>query len=235
LTLVNRLIKKTSMRKPPTQTAGSEQTRQSLIEAALRLFGERGYEAASTRDIAAAANANIGSIAYHFGGKAGLRIACAEHIVKLVTGLAGPLLPDGAGAPAAAPREKFLQVLDTLGNFVLASPQAGLLVQFILRELAQPSPALDIIYGGLFEPIHRRLCRVWQDITGEDAESEETRLTVFTLIGQVVYFRIGRQAVMRRMGWDEVGPDEAGAIISIVARNIGAVIDARHRAGRNEE
>ena len=57
------------------------------------------------------------------------------------------------------------------------------------------------IYNGVFEPTHARLCQIWADATGEDAESDRTKITVFTMIGQVVYFRIGREAVMRRMGW----------------------------------
>ena len=50
--------------------------------------------------------------------------------------------------------------------------------------------------------------------TGEPAESDRTKITVFTLIGQVVYFRIGREAVMRRMGWSDIGPDEADEVIA---------------------
>ena len=40
---------------------------------------------------------------------------------------------------------------------------------------------------------------MWQAATGEDADSDATKLAIFTLIGQVVYFRIGREAVQRRM------------------------------------
>ncbi len=80
-------------------------------------------------------------------------------------------------------------------GFIVASPQAGEIVQFVLRELSHPTAALDRIYAGVFEPTHRRLCQVWEQATGEAAESEATRLTVFTLIGQVIYFRIGREAV----------------------------------------
>ena len=55
--------------------SSAEQTRKALVIAALKLFGTVGYDGASTREIAAAANANLGSIAYHFGGKEGLRLA----------------------------------------------------------------------------------------------------------------------------------------------------------------
>ncbi|TIW31558.1 MAG: DUF1956 domain-containing protein, partial [Mesorhizobium sp.] len=111
--------------------------------------------------------------------------------------------------------------------FVVARPEAGEIVQFVLRELSHPTAALDRIYDGVFEPTHRRLCLVWEQATGEPAESEATRLTVFTLIGQVVYFRIGREAVMRRMGWRAIGDAEAVKIAATVTDNLGAILAAR--------
>lgn len=52
--------------------ADGEQTRERLLLAGLRLFAEKGYAQTSTREIAAAAQANIAAIAYYFEGKAGL-------------------------------------------------------------------------------------------------------------------------------------------------------------------
>ena len=60
--------------------------------AGIRLFGAKGFEATSTREIASAANANIASIAYHFGGKEGLRLACAEMVGQRIQGVVGPVL-----------------------------------------------------------------------------------------------------------------------------------------------
>jgi TetR/AcrR family transcriptional regulator, regulator of cefoperazone and chloramphenicol sensitivity len=41
-----------------------EETRARIIAAAIRLFGEKGYEAASTRDIAAADGVNVPTVQY---------------------------------------------------------------------------------------------------------------------------------------------------------------------------
>jgi hypothetical protein len=114
-----------------------------------------------------------------------------------------------------------------MGGFILAQPQAGEIVQFVLRELSHPTAALDRIYNGVFEPTHRRLCQLWEQATGEPAESERTRLTVFTLIGQVIYFRIGREAVMRRMGWHDIGAAEAAKVVSAVSDNLSAILASR--------
>jgi AcrR family transcriptional regulator len=206
----------------------AEQTRQALVRAGLKLFGEKGFDGTSTRELAAAANANIGSIAYHFGSKEGLRSACADFIVETMKGMASQALAS-AGEPtnADAARQQLLAALERLVAFMVASPEAGIIVQFILRELSHPTAALDIIYEGVFEPTHRRLCRIWAAATGEEAESEHTKIAVFTMIGQIVYFRIGRAAVLRRMGWNDIGTPEASAIAAVAGDNLAAILASR--------
>jgi AcrR family transcriptional regulator len=207
----------------------SEQTRKALVGAALRLFGEKGFDGTSTRDIAALANANIGSIAYHFGGKEGLRAACAAFIVETIQKVAAQALAPEAIGEAETAADRLEMAIRRMVGFILGQPEAGAIVQFILRELAQPTAALDAIYDGVFAPSHRRLCELWADATGEDAESDRTKITVFTMIGQVIYFRIGREAFMRRMGWSEIGPKEIDAVTSVAVDNLAAVLAAHKR------
>ena len=86
----------------------------------------------------------------------------------------------------------------------------------------------------MLEPTHRRLCQIWEQATGEPAESEATKLIVFTIIGQVIYFRIGREAVMRRMGWREIGDKEAAKVVAVAADNLRVMLAAREPATGKE-
>jgi len=213
--------------KPPVSPA--DMTRIALIRAALKLFGQRGFEGTSTREIAAVARANIGSIAYHFGGKEGLRAAVADQIVETIQSIASQALGVGedAAMDAATAERQLVAALERMVAFMVARPEAGEIVQFMLREMANPSAALDRIYEGVFDPTHRRLCQIWEKATGEMAESERTRITVFTLIGQVLYFRIGQAVVLRRMGWDVIGDAEAGKILDVTRDNLMAILASR--------
>ena len=54
-----------------------------LVESGIVLFGARGYDGVTTRELAHGARTNISSIKYHFGGKEELYravLACAERI-----------------------------------------------------------------------------------------------------------------------------------------------------------
>src|ERR1700722_192924 len=55
--------------------------RKKLIEAGLKIYSEVGFEAASTRALAAAAGVNIAAIPYYFQSKEGLYLAVIDHIV----------------------------------------------------------------------------------------------------------------------------------------------------------
>jgi len=171
---------------------------------------------------------NIASISYHFGGKEGLRTACAAHVVATIRQVAGfgdgPQIP--VDLPADAARLLLLQFVDRMVRFLLNAPEAGLIAGFIVREMAHPSRALDIIYEGLIDAAHRRICALWSAATGRPAESVEVRLAVFAAIGQVIYFHLGRPIVQRRMGWRGYGPAETDAIAATIAANLTARLDA---------
>ncbi len=68
-----------------------EATRMALLEAALVLFGERGFEGTSTRDIAGLAGCNQGLISFHFGGKEGLYDAARTVIFDNLGSIVRPM------------------------------------------------------------------------------------------------------------------------------------------------
>jgi len=210
---------------PETQRKPTDRTRLAILEAALRGFAAKGFAATSTREIATLAGTNIASIAYHFGGKNGLRVACAEHVVATMGAVLGSAEALEAASPEAA-RERLLALPGRMVEFVLLRPEAGLVVGFVMREVADPSPALDVIYDGMIARVHPRLCALWAVATGAEADSEAVKLAVFAMVGQILYFHVGRPVVQRRMGWAAVTPAEAGAIAATVRANIAARLDA---------
>ncbi len=56
-------------REVPAKTAKSEQTRALILETAMRLFQERGYDKTTMRAIAAEAGVSVGNAYYYFDGK----------------------------------------------------------------------------------------------------------------------------------------------------------------------
>ncbi|HTR12723.1 MAG TPA: CerR family C-terminal domain-containing protein [Roseiarcus sp.] len=212
----------------------SESTRAALLAAALNLFGAKGFEGTSTREIAAAAGANVASIAYHFGGKEGLRIACADHVVATVgeifAGAVGRSDEPKALSPAAA-RDRLAQLVEGMIDAIVARDAARPIARFVLREMFEPSAAFERLYAGAFAPIHARACQIWARAASAEPESEATRLAVFAMIAQIIYFRLARPAVLRRMGWRDIGAAQSAAIKRIVVGNVDATLGFKRKSG----
>lgn len=204
-------------------------TRTLLIQAAMAQFGRDGYDSASTRAIAAQAGTNISSIAYHFGGKAGLRLACADAVAERIQQVARAIPPTPAGLSPPAARLALRRLVRRIATFLFVGAGAEDMVGFALRELAQPgSPVLDRLYATLVEPRHAALCALWAAATGTEAESEDVKLAVFALIGQAAYFRLAAPIVCRRMGWRAFARPEARAITRRLLANLDLMTGGGH-------
>jgi AcrR family transcriptional regulator len=59
-----------------------QETRERILDAALKAFGEASFLAVTTRQIAQAASVSLPTLQYYFGHKEGLYRACAETIVE---------------------------------------------------------------------------------------------------------------------------------------------------------
>jgi TetR/AcrR family transcriptional regulator, regulator of cefoperazone and chloramphenicol sensitivity len=69
--------------------------RARIRDAAIRLFGERGIEGASIRDIAAEAGVSSGLVRHHFGSKEALREACDRYAKDRMIQIGAELTQDG--------------------------------------------------------------------------------------------------------------------------------------------
>ena len=99
-------------------------TRERLLAAAERMFAERGFEGVSVREIVAAADANLGAVTYHFGGKDGL-------FAEVINSKTQPLLDLGREILASddAPVEKLRHLLEVYA-FAVMHHDPGLKVLF---------------------------------------------------------------------------------------------------------
>ena len=210
--------------------SGGEATRAALIEAGLKLFGTHGYDAVSTRQLADEAEANIGSIAYHFGGKQGLRLACAQFVAERIITVAAPAISAPLPADPAIAIAMMEGAIERFSRFLVSSRDAGTYAAFMLREIMQPGEVVDYIYDTLISRAHMRLCGLFGVATGRDPETSLVKAAVFSLLGQVLYFRVARPIVLKRMDWDDVGEAEADELVAVFKTNLRGLI-AAHKKG----
>lgn len=215
---------------PPAPGRG-EAARRRILQAGLRAFGEKGFKAATTREIAQAAGVNLPALKYYFGGKEGLYLACAREIagryqaqmaptaVAAAQALAEPL------APAAA-RTHLKAVIGALAEQLMSDGDAGSWTAFTLREMADQGPAFDMLYAQVWAPGIELTAQLLARAQGQAAPSEAARIQALTLISGLTAFSVARPVALRAMGWSSVDAER----LAIIRRQIEAQVDAVGRA-----
>ena len=131
--------------------ARGEETRLRIIRAAIELFGEHGFVAASTRDIAARAGVNAPALQYYFENKEGVYRACVEHLADEVWQKFGPVVQRATDTLASTDDvarliEAFVDIQNVMIDKALAAPSEPTLKLFFVREQGgqEPPIATDI-------------------------------------------------------------------------------------------
>ncbi len=133
------------------QQAASEGTREGILRAALRAFGEKGFDGASTRGIASAAGVNHGLIRHHFGSKqklwqAAVDLAFGDLAVDLEA-----LLDD---ASVADERERAARLIRAYVRHVASHPE---FVRLMNEEGKRRGPRMRWIVDRHARPLYEAL------------------------------------------------------------------------------
>jgi AcrR family transcriptional regulator len=207
------------LRRPPAGGyARGDETRQRIIDAAIRLFGEHGFKDASTRDIAAAANVNAPALQYYFENKEGLYKACAEYITSDLQARFAPSMRQAADAlknhaGADTLIEAYLGIqLVTLDSVLTPTHLAkGRLVG---RELAGEAPSMisPMLQRKMKRPINKLLLELVARIAHTRTNEAITRIRLLTLKGLVLAFYYPPGACLELLGWKEIDAAKSALI-----------------------
>ena len=216
---------------PATATDRAAETRLRLLRAGLKLFGQQGFEATSTRQLAEHAQTNLAAIPYHFGGKSGLYNAVAAFLVDEIRArlLANPELVRFLENPPdteADARALLHALLDRMIDVIVGGREAELWAPFILREQMTPTAAFDILYDGLMAQFVEVINRCVALATGNRHDRQTNTIRAFTLFGQVMSFRAAQSSAKRALNWRAFDTDELRALKAIVHLNVDAILDA---------
>jgi AcrR family transcriptional regulator len=177
----------------------SGQTRERLLLAGLRLFAEKGYAQTSTREIAAAAQANIAAIAYYFEGKAGLYKALYNTPVLLEQNNQLPPQRDEAAEQALFEQDREIWLMQGLHRFYAGftephkcSELVRLCTRLHMREMIDPTGVVNHTDDCSVRQHHLAaqllLCRYF----GVDEADIHLRRLEHALVAMGMYLYVGR-------------------------------------------
>jgi AcrR family transcriptional regulator len=169
---------------------GGGDTHSRLIEAASAIFAERGYQAATTREICVRAHANAAAVNYHFGDKLGLYKAALKSVIER----------QDAGveenALSAMPAERAMRVfIRAMFDSLSGSEAVNQYTRIMAHELSEPTPGLALVVDQIIAPRARLLIGIVARLTAGSPRSLSTRLAAHSIMAQVVHYLHARPVI----------------------------------------
>jgi AcrR family transcriptional regulator len=171
--------------------AAAIEPRERILSAAGREFAERGYEAATVRDICLAAGVNVAAVNYYFGDKQRLYIESVKHAHEQRAGQV-PLPEWAEGTPPAR------KLRDFIGNFLermLGFGQPPWQVRLMMREVVQPTDACRELVQDYVWPRFALLVSILDELVDGRLAQTELRQVALSIIGQCFLYRVAGDVV----------------------------------------
>jgi TetR/AcrR family transcriptional regulator, regulator of cefoperazone and chloramphenicol sensitivity len=170
-------------------TDRGERAHTRLLIEATKIFAEKGYARASTREICAAAGLNVAAIHYHYGGKEGLYRAVLLGPIQAVAGqLAGF---DEPGLTLVQSLRRLLGAFVGDDGSTAAGADDG--VRLYLREMLEPTPMFAAAVGQHIGPVHNAIARLFARHIGIAEPDEDAHRLVFGLIAMAHDYCMSRE------------------------------------------
>jgi AcrR family transcriptional regulator len=177
----------------PAKIRPPEDSRERLRQAAIAVFAESGYEAASIRAICQRAGLNVAMVRYHFGDKRGLYdeviryVADADARARILTQVS-----QNAVNPEDALRRSIHAVFTRL---IQQNAESNLHLRLMLHELVKPSAILTDEVQALIRPLYDHFRLLVSSLLTLPIDHTKTRLFTHSILGQMVHYVQGRSVV----------------------------------------
>jgi AcrR family transcriptional regulator len=208
-----------------------EETRARIVTAALKLFGERGFEGASTRDIATSAGVNAPALQYYFDNKEGVYLACVEHIVSRVWEYMSEVVDRAERVVAEdadddALIEAFCAIQAQSAEFMFTTQDASDWRLFMARQQAGTGPAagFQIVYQRVSKRISGVMAVIVGRLLGRPAGDDETLIRTMALNGQLMAFQVARRSALTALNWDAIDANRLALLKRVIREQTDALL-----------
>lgn len=167
-----------------TPPVTDQETRQRLIEAAARLFADRGFNNVTVRDICGEAGANVAAVNYYFRDKWGLYKEILQGIIEYQRRTSEMAHDAGEGK---SPEERLRHYIRVFLQRALAGEgRESCSGKLVGREMTDPSPALDLFIDEAIRPNSVRLGALVAELMGLPATDPRVGACVGSVQTQMV-------------------------------------------------
>lgn len=181
-------------------------TKARILAAAEAVFAAKGFEGASTREIAASAGVNISSLHYHWESKETLYFAVFENIYDRIVELVRSAIPDSTGTRPG--RQVIDEAMGRLFDFFADQPN---IPKLLVRRLLETTETTNAIERDILLPAWRRFT-AWTYELGQAVDEQSAQIFMLTVHSVMLLFMLDSQQFAGLLGGSVRGPALRGRL-----------------------
>jgi AcrR family transcriptional regulator len=205
-------------------------TRAHLLEAAGQVFGEKGFERSTAKEISERAQTNTAAVNYYFGGIAGLYAAVLEEARNSIF---SDQTIEKAIAGKSDPKAKLEAVFGAFVQALLGPLSSSWVLRVLARDMVAPIPESDAAKEKLILPRALILRRFVGEFVGlPEDHPEVARACVSIMAPFCMLVLADRRRMKRALPSLRLGPDDAPDLARHLAQFALAGLEAVGREAR---
>lgn len=202
--------------------ARGEETRKRILDAALNIFAEKGYDAASTRLIANRAGVNPPALQYYFENKEGVFNCCIEMVAEQNIDFLQPILSEMHKAALGEANDascisllcNFTEIMIRRIYTMENSKDIHLFIAHIHLHQG-PAEAFQILRHNFEIPLYDAISSLVAKLSRLPPTDEIVQLRVLSLMGLLNIFFSMRPSVLAQMNWKVIDDRKLTALTTV--------------------
>ena len=195
-----------------------DSSKKRILDAATRLFAQKGFDGVSVREICKEADANICMISYYWGGKQDLYKGIIEDLIERQTAYIKSFL-NFEKSPAELPKSEQILLLKTIVGKGVDFLYSGNISKDLVLFLIKWQQATEFFAGA---PVFNYLAQLIACIFEKDINDREVIFKTLFIIAQINSPKILPVFSLRRLGQEDFVQED----IKIIKENVIFYIDA---------
>ena len=183
----------------PVEVEGQGDPRGRILSAAGQEFADKGFEAATIRDICTLAAVNVAAVNYYFGDKHRLYIESVRHAHEERS----QQVPLPQWADGTPPVKKLRDFVGNMLQRMLGFDHPPWQVRLMLREILHPTDACRQLVEQYIQPHFTVLCSILDELTDGELSPPELRRIGLGIVGQCFLYRAAGDVVGMLIPSDE--------------------------------
>lgn len=204
----------------------SAPTKTRILEAAEKVFATKGFEGASTREIAAKAGVNISSLHYHWESKETLYFAVLRNVYNQLIEISRDLLPP-ATARGDSPRTVHESAVGRVFDYFAHNPN---IPRLLLRRILENEKFGDAIERDIALPSWKEFGGWVEEYSGKKIRDVDAQILILTLHSALLLFTLDSRQYAHLLGGRISDPEVAKRMRSHLIQLSALLVSAYPRA-----